>query len=91
LVLGNRARIITLALGARLVTIFQNRTFVQAGGFAADNRDRTALMIAAELGDATGVELLIQHSANRAQKDRAGKTAFDLAANDAVRTKLMAR
>src|SRR5262249_36383240 len=32
LVTANRTRIITLALGARLPTIFNNRVFVQAGG-----------------------------------------------------------
>jgi hypothetical protein len=32
LVVANRTRIITLALGARLPTIFNNRVFVQAGG-----------------------------------------------------------
>jgi ankyrin repeat protein len=55
---------------------------------AADNRGRTALMIAAELGDAAAVELFIERGADRARKDKAGKTAFDLAVNDAVRAKL---
>ena len=35
LVTANRTRIITLALGARLPTIFNNRVFVQAGGLMA--------------------------------------------------------
>jgi ankyrin repeat protein len=56
----------------------------------ADNRGRTALMIAAGLGDDAVVALLIQRGADRARKDKTGKTALDLAANDAVRTRLAA-
>ncbi len=56
----------------------------------ADNRGRTALMIAAELGDADTVALLLARGADRARRDRAGKTALDLAKNDAVRAKLAA-
>jgi ankyrin repeat protein len=55
---------------------------------AADNRGRTALMIAAERGDAAVVETLIVHGADRARRDKAGKTACDLAASDAVRQTL---
>jgi ankyrin repeat protein len=55
---------------------------------AADNRGRTALMIAAERGDAAVVETLVMRGADGAVRDRAGKTARDLAANDAVREKL---
>jgi uncharacterized protein len=57
---------------------------------AADNRGRTALMIAAERGDAAVVEILLMRGAGRASRDVAGKTACDLAANDAVREKLAA-
>ena len=55
---------------------------------AADNRGRTALMIAAERGDAIAVEALVMRGADRALRDKAGKTARDLAARDAVREKL---
>jgi len=54
----------------------------------ADNRGRTALMIAAEAGDAGVVDFLLQRGADRAPKDQAGRTALDLAANDAVRERL---
>ncbi len=56
----------------------------------ADNRGRTALMIAAELGDAAVADFLIHRGADRTRKDKQGKTALDLAANDAVREKLKA-
>jgi len=36
LVTANRTRILTLALGARLPAIFNNRSFVDAGGFMSD-------------------------------------------------------
>lgn len=58
---------------------------------AADNRGRTALMIAAEAGHAEMVDLLLARGANAALKDRSGKRAFDLAANDAVRQRLGAK
>src|SRR6185312_5504674 len=51
LITANRTRIITLALGARLPTIFNNRVFVQAGGlmsYGADFSDlfrRTAELV----------------------------------------------
>jgi uncharacterized protein len=57
----------------------------------ADNRGRTALMIAASLGDAATVDALLRHGADRARKDKDGKTALDLAANEAVRAKLDAK
>ncbi len=57
---------------------------------AADNRGRTALMIAAAAGDAAVVDLLLARGADRAMKDKAGKTALDLAANDEVRARLQA-
>jgi ankyrin repeat protein len=55
---------------------------------AADNRGRTAVMIAAERGNAAMVERLLARGADRTLRDKAGNTARDLAANDAVRAKL---
>ena len=55
---------------------------------AADNRGRTALMIAAELGDAGVVDLLMERGADRTLRDKGGKSALDLAKNDAVRARL---
>ena len=45
---------------------------------AADNRGRTALMIAASVGDAATVELLLKRGADRSVKDKDGKSALDL-------------
>jgi len=58
---------------------------------AADNRGRTALMIAAERGDAAVAEALLTHGADRALRDKTGMTARDLAGNDAVREMLAGR
>jgi ankyrin repeat protein len=58
---------------------------------AADNRGRTALMTGAERGDAAVVTSLIAHGAIRGLRDKAGKTACDLAANEAVREALAGR
>ncbi|MGO9399574.1 MAG: ankyrin repeat domain-containing protein [Xanthobacteraceae bacterium] len=58
---------------------------------AADNRGRTALMIAASLGDAPTAALLLQRGADRTLSDKDRKTALDLAANDEVRAKLRER
>ncbi len=55
---------------------------------AADNRGRTALMIAAERGDAVVVETLAMRGADRDIRDKTGKTARDLAGSAAVREKL---
>jgi len=55
---------------------------------AADNRGRTALMIAAALGDASTVGILLQHGAYPTLRDKDGKTAADLAANAEVRARL---
>ena len=55
---------------------------------AADNRGRTALMIAAERGDAAVVETLAMRGADRDLRDKTGKTARDLASNVAIREKL---
>jgi uncharacterized protein len=56
----------------------------------ADDRGRTALMIAAELGYADVVGLLLERGADRTKKDKQGRTALDLATNDDVRAKLSA-
>jgi uncharacterized protein len=58
---------------------------------AADNRGRTALMIAAERGDAVVVETLVMRGADRDLRDKTGKTARDLAGAVAVREKLADR
>jgi uncharacterized protein len=57
----------------------------------ADNRGRTALMIAASLGDAATVDSLLRRRADRGLKDKDGKTPLDLAANAEVRAKLKAK
>jgi len=57
----------------------------------ADNRGRTALMIATSLGDAAVVDLLLQRGASRGLKDKEGKTALDLAPNAKVRAKLIVK
>ena len=51
----------------------------------ADNRGRTALMIAAERGHAGIAKLLLAHGANVGLHDKQGKSALDLAADDATR------
>jgi len=58
---------------------------------AADNRGRTALMIAAERGDAVVVETLVMRGADCDLRDKTGKTARDLAGSAAVREKLADR
>jgi ankyrin repeat protein len=58
---------------------------------AADNRGRTALMIAAELGRGAVVEALLARGADRGIADKDGKRALDLAANESVREQLAAR
>ncbi|MCP8937573.1 ankyrin repeat domain-containing protein [Alsobacter sp. SYSU M60028] len=51
----------------------------------ADNRGRTALMTAAEMGHDAIVRRLAAAGANTALRDRDGKTALDLASADSVR------
>jgi ankyrin repeat protein len=48
-------------------------------------------MIAAGLGDAAVVDLLLQRGADRTLKDKQGQTALDVAANAAVRARLGAK
>jgi uncharacterized protein len=55
---------------------------------AVDNRGRTALMIAAELGRAAIVEFLLGRGADRTIADKHGQRAADLAASESVRAKL---
>jgi uncharacterized protein len=53
-----------------------------------DNRGRTALMIAASLGHEKAVDVLLAKGADKGLRDKAGKTAADLATNDELRKKL---
>jgi uncharacterized protein len=55
---------------------------------AADDRGRTALMTAAELGHAEVVQMLVGRGADRVVRDKTGKTALDLAADESVRQAL---
>jgi ankyrin repeat protein len=57
---------------------------------AADDRGRTALMTAAELGHAEVVGMLVGRGADRTVRDKSGKTALDLAADESVRQALVA-
>jgi ankyrin repeat protein len=52
---------------------------------AADDRGRTALMVAAELGHAEVVEILTARGADARAHDKSGRTALDLAAGAEVR------
>jgi len=58
---------------------------------AADNRGRTALIIAAERGDVAAVGVLLERGADSVWRDKQGKTAFDLAASAPIRARLSAR
>jgi uncharacterized protein len=55
---------------------------------AADNRGRTALMMAAERGDTAMAATLIAHGASRALRDKSGKTACDFTTNETLRDAL---
>ncbi len=55
---------------------------------ATDNRGRTALIIAAQRGDADVVSLLLDRGADSIRRDKQGKSAFDLAASAPIRAKL---
>jgi ankyrin repeat protein len=55
---------------------------------AVDNRGRTALMTAAELGHAAIVRQLLAAGAQRTTRDREGKTALDLADGETVKAAL---
>ena len=52
---------------------------------AMDDRGRTALMMAAELGYSEIVAMLIKQGADRSLHDKDGRTAFDLATHESVR------
>ena len=58
---------------------------------AVDDRGRTPLMMAAELGHAEVAATLIGRGADQAVRDKSGRTALDLAANESVRRTLAAR
>jgi ankyrin repeat protein len=55
----------------------------------ADNRGRTALMIAAEQGHKEVVETLLNAGADTSHRDRDGRLAVDLAPSDELRQVLM--
>jgi uncharacterized protein len=52
---------------------------------AIDDRGRTALMMAAELGYPERVTMLIRQRADPTLRDKSGRTAFDLAGDEGVR------
>ena len=48
-------------------------------------------MIAAAVGHAAAAELLLSRGANASLRDKSGKSASDLAANDTLRARLAAK
>ncbi len=56
---------------------------------ARDDRGRTPLMIAAGLGHDEVVDLLLRRGADRVLRDKGGRSAADLAPNDALRARLV--
>ena len=71
--------------GVQLVTMLLDR---KAEVDARDDRGRTALMTAAELGHAEIVGLLLKHGADPNARDLAGKKAADLTSAEPVRALL---
>ncbi len=71
--------------GVGLVTMLLDKG---AAVEARDDRGRTALMAAAELGHAEIVALLLKHGADPRDRDHAGKSAADLASAEPVRAML---
>jgi uncharacterized protein len=57
---------------------------------AQDDRGRTALMTASELGHGEVVDLLLRRGARTDIRDKAGKSAADLTSVEAIRAKLTA-
>ena len=57
---------------------------------AQDDRGRTALMTAAELGHGEVVDLLVRRGARTDMRDKAGKSAADLTSSTEIRSKLAA-
>lgn len=55
-----------------------------------DNRGRTALMIAAELGHKQAAEILLENGADKTLRDKEGKSAADLTSLTSLREKLAA-
>jgi ankyrin repeat protein len=58
---------------------------------AVDNRGRSAVMIAADRGNAAIVAFLLSRGADASLADKDGKRALELAANEEVREKFRAK
>ena len=71
--------------GVQLVTMLLDKG---AAVEARDDRGRTALMAAAELGHAEIVDLLLGRGADPRDRDATGKSAADLASSEALRATL---
>ena len=71
--------------GVQLVTLLLDKG---AAVEARDDRGRTALMAAAELGHADIVDLLLRKGADPRNRDTMGKSAADLASSEAIRAAL---